>query len=143
MRAIFSAVLAWALISAMAQAADEAKKEAPVVPPREGKSETIKLFNGRNLDGWEGHDNLWSVRDGVIVAKNTDPIKVTPNEVKDLLYRDIYEKKLRLAMAERFETMRGAAQIDNYLTGSSQQPKSQMAARPALPNATTAPLQRR
>jgi len=55
----------------------KAGKEAPVIPPREGKSETIKLFNGKNLDGWEGHEHLWSVNDGVIVAKNTDPIKVS------------------------------------------------------------------
>ena len=50
-------------------------KEAPVVPPREGKSETIKLFNGKTLDGWEGYEDLWSVKDGVIVAKNTEPLK--------------------------------------------------------------------
>lgn len=51
--------------------------EAPIVPPREGTSETIVLFNGKDLDGWEGHEQLWSVRDGVIVGKNTRPIKVS------------------------------------------------------------------
>src|SRR5579864_5140956 len=40
-----------------------------------GKTETIKLFNGKNLDGWEGYKDLWSVENGVIVAKNTKPIK--------------------------------------------------------------------
>lgn len=45
--------------------------------PKEGKTETIKLFNGENLEGWEGHDDLWSVQDGIIVAKNTKPIKVS------------------------------------------------------------------
>jgi hypothetical protein len=50
-------------------------KKAPEVPPRKGTSETIKLFNGKNLDGWEGYEDLWSVKDGVIVAKNTKPIK--------------------------------------------------------------------
>jgi hypothetical protein len=60
-----------------AGAADKAKKEAPRVPPHKGESKTIKLFNGKNLDGWEGHKNLWSVKDGVIVAKNTKPIKVS------------------------------------------------------------------
>jgi hypothetical protein len=53
------------------------KKEAPIVPPREGKSETIKLFDGKDLDGWEGNDKLWSVKDGVIVGANTDPVKVS------------------------------------------------------------------
>jgi hypothetical protein len=56
---------------------DTPKKTAPIVPPREGKSETIHLFNGKDLDGWEGHANLWSVQDGMIVAKNSEPIKVS------------------------------------------------------------------
>ncbi len=51
--------------------------DAPDVPPKTGKSETIKLFNGRNLDGWEGHEMNWSVEDGVIVGKNTQPVKVS------------------------------------------------------------------
>ena len=39
------------------------------------KSETIKLFNGKDLDGWEGYTDLFSVKDGVIVAKNEKPLK--------------------------------------------------------------------
>src|SRR5438067_58872 len=64
-------------VSTSASADDKNKKEAPVVPPRKGESETIQLFNGKDLDGWVGHENLWSVQDGVIVAKNTEPIKVS------------------------------------------------------------------
>ena len=58
-------------------AADKDAKETPLVPPRKGESKTIKLFNGKDLDGWEGHKDLWSVKDGVIVAKNSKPIKVS------------------------------------------------------------------
>jgi hypothetical protein len=50
-------------------------KAPPEVPPRDGKSETIKLFDGKTLDGWEGYTDLWSVKEGVIVAKNTEPLK--------------------------------------------------------------------
>jgi len=50
-------------------------KEPPVVKPREGKTETVKLFDGKSLDGWEGYSDLWSVKDGVIVAKNSEPLK--------------------------------------------------------------------
>jgi hypothetical protein len=50
------------------------QKETPIVKPREGKNETIKLFDGKTLDGWEGYSDLWSVKDGVIVAKNTSPL---------------------------------------------------------------------
>ena len=52
----------------------KASKDAPVVKPREGKSETIHLFDGKTLKGWEGYQDLWSVHDGVIVAKNTEPL---------------------------------------------------------------------
>src|SRR5438046_3031235 len=68
-------LLVIALTSARAQ--NQAKKEAPVVPPRTGTSETIKLFNGKDLEGWEGNKDLWSVQDGVIVGKNTQPVKVS------------------------------------------------------------------
>jgi Domain of Unknown Function (DUF1080) len=73
---LFAAAGGLALFADFAPADDKDKK-APVVPPRQGKSETIQLFNGKDLDGWEGHKNLWSVEDGVIVAKNTEPIKVS------------------------------------------------------------------
>jgi hypothetical protein len=52
-------------------------KKAPEIPPREGKSETIKLFNGSDLKGWEGYTDLWSVKDGVIIARNDKPLKVS------------------------------------------------------------------
>jgi hypothetical protein len=52
-------------------------EDAPVVAPKTGKSETIKLFNGANLDGWEGHQKYWSVQDGVIVGKNNDRVPVS------------------------------------------------------------------
>jgi hypothetical protein len=71
-------LLGVALVLSTADAQDkDKKKEAPKLPPRTGKSETIKLFNGKDLEGWEGHENLWSVKDGVIVAKNKDEIKVS------------------------------------------------------------------
>jgi hypothetical protein len=62
-----------ALFAATPLRADDAKR----VPPRQGKSETIELFNGKDLTGWVGHKNLWSVKDGVIVGKNTEPVKVS------------------------------------------------------------------
>ena len=69
-------VLTFALAASAADK-DQPKKETPVVPPRNGKSETIKLFNGKDLDGWEGYHEYWSVKDGVIVGKNTEPVKVS------------------------------------------------------------------
>jgi hypothetical protein len=65
------------IVAAAWQGSSAFAKEAPVVPPKEGKSETIQLFDGKTLDGWEGHEKYWSVQDGEIVGKNTDPVKVS------------------------------------------------------------------
>jgi hypothetical protein len=80
--------LAFAL-SAVLPAAD---KDAPVVPPKEGKSETVKLFNGTDLEGWEGHPNLWSVKDGVIIGKNKEPVKVSTYLVTKRKFSDFWLK---------------------------------------------------
>ena len=76
-----------------------APKEAPVVKPHEGKSETIKLFDGKTLDGWEGYSDLWSVKDGIIVAKNTDPLKFSTYLLTKNKYTDF-----RLTFASKLVT---------------------------------------
>lgn len=53
----------------------------------------------------------------------TEPVKVDPKEVQEILYQDIYEKKLRGAMSDKFEEIRSRARIDNYLAGTSQAPE--------------------
>ena len=52
-------------------------KSPPVVPPRQGTREVIELFNGRDLKGWKGHEKHWSVREGVIVGRNVEPVAVS------------------------------------------------------------------
>src|SRR5258708_25732469 len=64
------------------------KKEAPIVPPHEGKSETTHLFDGKTLNGWEGYEDLWSVHDGVIVAKNKEPLKYSTYLLTKHTYTD-------------------------------------------------------
>jgi Domain of Unknown Function (DUF1080) len=86
-------VLAIGLSSAQAQ------KDPPIVKPREGKNETIKLFDGKSLDGWEGYTDLWSVKDGVIVAKNTDPLKYSTYLLTKKNYSDF-----RLTFAAKLVT---------------------------------------
>jgi hypothetical protein len=57
--------------------AEDKKTDALIVKPRAGKREEIKLFNGKDLTGWEGHEKYWSVQDDMIVGKNTEPVKVS------------------------------------------------------------------
>lgn len=53
----------------------------------------------------------------------TQPVKVEMANVRDLIVEDIREKKIRLAMADRFEELKEQAQVDNYLAGTSHTPK--------------------
>ncbi len=53
----------------------------------------------------------------------TKPAKVDFESVRNDIYEDIHEKKLRLAMASKFEELQEAALVDNYLAGTSHAPK--------------------
>ncbi len=50
----------------------------------------------------------------------TDPVVTDFEVVREELYKDLHEKKLRLAMAQEFDRLRDSAQIDNFLAGTSQ-----------------------
>jgi hypothetical protein len=69
----------------------------------------------------------------------TKPEVTDFNLVRDELFKDIHEKKLRLAMANQFDQLVEAAQIDNFLTGSSQIGKR--VAGPELPPTAAQPGQ--
>lgn len=56
----------------------------------------------------------------------TTPINTNLAEVKDLLYRDIHEKKLRIEMAQTFDKLKEGAHIDNFLTGDIKAPKKEI-----------------
>jgi parvulin-like peptidyl-prolyl isomerase len=66
----------------------------------------------------------------------TEPLDVQFDAVREILYHDLYEKKLRIAMSERFEELQAEARIENRLTGRTQTPASQSAA--AAPGARQA-----
>jgi parvulin-like peptidyl-prolyl isomerase len=52
----------------------------------------------------------------------TERTNVDQATVNDILYRDIYEKKLRIAMGQKFEQINAQARVDNYLAGTSHAP---------------------
>lgn len=52
----------------------------------------------------------------------TKPVAANFDEVRDILQEDIFEKKLRLAMASEFERIRDTARVDNFLTNTSRRP---------------------
>jgi parvulin-like peptidyl-prolyl isomerase len=69
----------------------------------------------------------------------TDPVDIKYEDVREVLYQDIFEKKLRMAMAAKFEEIRSKARIDNFLAGTSQAPERvKPETNPAAPNVDTA-----
>ncbi len=50
----------------------------------------------------------------------TTPVVQDFDAVKDELYKDLLEKKMRIAMAEEFERLQTNSQIDNFMIGASQ-----------------------
>lgn len=51
--------------------------------------------------------------------------------VRDEIYEDLYEKKLRLAMGECFEDLQEAAAVDNFLAGTTHSPHQERMAKEA------------
>lgn len=43
-----------------------------LVAPTYAQEEFREIFNGEDLKGWKGNENLWSVEDGAITGKTTD-----------------------------------------------------------------------
>ena len=59
----------------------------------------VSLFNGRNLDGWDGDPRMWSVRDGMIVG-HTEGVTMTDNSF--LISKESYRNfDLRVEMKLR------------------------------------------
>ncbi len=69
----------------------------------------------------------------------TERIEIDEAEVRQELYRDIYEKKLRMAMGQKFEEINARARVDNYLAGTSQAPDRVPADSPLLRDAAVRP----
>jgi hypothetical protein len=64
------------------------QKDAPIVKPREGKREIVEIFNGKDTKGWVGHEKYWSVKDGVIIGKNTENVPVSTYLLTERTFSD-------------------------------------------------------
>lgn len=95
-RSIVLAGLLLGLTSRIVQAEEKAaggdKPWADTVTFPEGEK-PVRLFNGKDLDGWEGRQEYFSVKDGVIIAKNT---KANAPKVSTYLLTKAKYKNLRL-----------------------------------------------
>jgi hypothetical protein len=79
------------LLVAVTCLADQPFTAAP--PEQDGMKE---LFNGKDLDGWDGDPRLWEVRDGVIHGQTTDEVSTKGNTF--LIWKDEFDDfELRLS----------------------------------------------
>ena len=121
----------------------------PVSRANRGRVPPIQRYGGRPTLEEEAFrlkagelSGIVSVGDKLLIllcTGHTDPVVADFRAVKDELYRDIYEKKLRIKMGERFETISTSAQVDNFLEGISQAAKRPA---PAISTRPTGPAPR-
>jgi len=65
------------------------------------KSDVTVLFNGKDLSGWEGRDDLWSVEDGMIVGRTTADKPLKANTF--LIWKDGQPADFELALQFKIE----------------------------------------
>ena len=70
--------------------ADDVAKSAPAEPAK-----MKKIFNGKDLTGWDGDPRLWSVRDGVIHGETTEEVPAMGNTF--IIWKDGVLKDFELA----------------------------------------------
>jgi hypothetical protein len=70
---LVAAVLGAAVIvqPALVSGADFERNSKTLVDDRPGEKGFLRIFNGRDLTGWEGNPKLWSVKDGAITGQTT------------------------------------------------------------------------
>ncbi|MBL9092331.1 MAG: peptidylprolyl isomerase [Planctomycetaceae bacterium] len=68
----------------------------------------------------------------------TKPRPIEFAEVRDLIYEDVYEKKVRIAMAQEYARLHETARIDNFVAGTVQSPSKGKSIDQIAPNAVRA-----
>lgn len=85
-RGVLASVMGLAVVVGIAVMSERAEGAAPAEP-----GGMVKIFNGKDLTGWDGDPRLWSVKDGVLRGETTAQTKANGNtfliwtggEVKD------------------------------------------------------------
>ena len=112
----------------------------PVSKANFGKVDPIPRHGGHRLLEQEAFrlkpgelSGVISIADKHIIIRclgRTKPIVDNIAAVRNELYKDLYERKLRMAMVEELDRVKQTAQIDNFLVGTSQPGKAAVTAAP-------------
>ncbi len=93
--------LAFAALLMVVPAAGGAEGPTPPRMPADDEEGFVSLFNGTDLEGWDGNPDLWSVKDGVIHGETT-PEKPTKGNTF-LIWRGGEPKNFVLKIEFRIE----------------------------------------
>mgnify|MGYP001151413749 CR=1 FL=1 len=93
----------------------------PALPAAEKEEGFVSIFNGKNLDGWQGEEGFWSVQDGAItgITSPEKPVKAATY----LMWRGEKADDFELRFAYRIESGNSGVQfrsreLDNWdITG--------------------------
>jgi hypothetical protein len=98
---LITMTLAMGIAGVSSDAMAQSNKETPSVAPRSGPNETIRLFDGKTLNGWAGHFKHWSVDGGEIVGRNAAPVPVSTYLLTEKNYSDFrLTAKVKLVESE-------------------------------------------
>lgn len=82
---------------------------ASAVKRMAGSEETVRLFNGKDLSGWEGDPNRWSVVDGMIRGANDNAVLSSTYLFTEKKYRNFrLLLEVKQTMGEGYSTMHSA-----------------------------------
>ena len=82
------------------------------------------LFNGRDLDGWDGDGRLWSVRDGVIHGETTPQAKAEGNTFLILRGLVLEDFELRLMFRCNATNNSGIQYRSRHVTDPAEKPRN-------------------
>jgi hypothetical protein len=86
--------LAICVLTSLSVLSAETPQTAPAEP-----SDMQRIFNGKDLTGWDGDPRLWSVKDGVIHGETTDENRANGNTF--LIWQDGVLKDFELRLSFR------------------------------------------
>ena len=88
--------------------------QTALLPAQEAEPGFTSLFNGRDLTGWRGNPELWSVRDGAITGVTKADPKLTHNTF--LVWTNGVTEDFELRLSYRIEKGNSGIQYRSKVT---------------------------
>ncbi|MEM6472666.1 MAG: DUF1080 domain-containing protein [Planctomycetota bacterium] len=101
--------VALATITALASSSSLSAQAPATAEEQTSLTESVSLFNGKDLSGWVGRDDLWSVEDGQIVGRTTADAPLKGNTF--LIYEEMEPADFELTLQFKIENTNSGVQF--------------------------------